>query len=71
MAGEAQLRELKTNRITTADRRIAAREGCTMQWNGQGGVREYRAAHDAQPDTRDPDEEPRRVCIGEVCEPLS
>jgi hypothetical protein len=42
-----------------------------MQWNGQSGVREYRVDATARPDTHDPDEEPRRICIGEVCEPMS
>lgn len=46
-------------------------EGCAMQWNGQSGVREYRVAPQARPDSRAPDEEPERVCIGEICEPLS
>jgi hypothetical protein len=42
-----------------------------MQWNGQSGVREFRLALDADPDSHAPDEEPERVCIGEICEPLS
>jgi len=42
-----------------------------MEWNGQSGVREYRAAPDGRPDTHEPDEKPRRVCIGEVSEPMS
>lgn len=49
----------------------AGPEGSAMQWNGRSGVREYRAAPGAEPDSRAPDEEPRRVCIGEICEPLS
>lgn len=50
---------------------IASREGCAMQWNGQSGVREYRVDATARPDSHAPDEEPRRICIGEVCEPMS
>ena len=42
-----------------------------MQWNGQSGVREYRVDATARPDSHAPDEEPRRICIGEVCEPMS
>lgn len=53
------------------DPRSAAREGCAMQWNGQSGVREFRLAPGAGPDSHAPDEEPRRVCIGEICEPMS
>jgi hypothetical protein len=59
----------------TREERVAPlrtlQEGCAMQWNGQSGVREFRLALDADPDSHAPDEEPARVCIGEICEPLS
>lgn len=52
-------------------RTTTTRQGAAMEWNGQSGVREYRAAPDARPDTHAPDEQPCRVCIGEVSEPMS
>ncbi|MFG0274321.1 MAG: hypothetical protein ACF8QF_04615 [Phycisphaerales bacterium] len=52
-------------------RPMTSREGSAIEWNGQSGVREFRVDATARPDSRNPSATPRRICIGEVCEPLS